>query len=121
MLNKLKYNVQKPSKLTAYMPCKSFKNFSLLTENSAPFSTSTFLKASKQSFFSARSIINSAAIIKNRNNNSRYKQNHKYNPCSTNHIMILANILRNQDAQELVFYSRGLKSCCEVQDETEVH
>jgi len=41
-----------------------FKDFHLLTENSAPFSASTFLKASKQSFFSARAIINSAAITK---------------------------------------------------------
>jgi hypothetical protein len=38
----------------------------LLTENSAPFSTRMFLKVSNVSFFSAREIINSAAIIKQR-------------------------------------------------------
>jgi hypothetical protein len=45
----------------------------LLTENSAPFSTRTFLKVSKVSFFSARAIINSAAIIKQRNVKTRHE------------------------------------------------
>ena len=73
------------------MSFKRFKDFHLLTENSAPFSKSTFLKASKQSFFSARAIINSAAIIKNQNIKSRYEQNHKYNPCNMNNFTLLAN------------------------------
>jgi len=76
MLNKIKYSVQDAFKYTVHMSFKRFKDFHLLTENSAPFSTSTFLKASKQSFFSARAIINSAAIIQNQNIKSRYEQNH---------------------------------------------
>jgi hypothetical protein len=57
------------------------------------------LKASKQSFFSARAIINSAAIIKYQNIKSRYDQNHKYNPCNKNHSTSLAKTLYNHDVQ----------------------